>query len=101
MSSSEDTDDFFMCGVVEGFYSRPWSTNQRLDLYGKMKSFGLNTYVYAPKDDAKHRALWRQLYTDSELEFLKRLMSKCEETNVAFIYGISPGLDISYSRWIN
>lgn len=88
----------FLCGVVEGFYSRPWSTEQRLDLYGKMKTFGLNTYVYAPKDDAKHRALWRQLYTDSEIDFLKKLISKCEETNVTFVYGISPGLDISYSQ---
>ncbi len=24
--------------------------------------FGLNTYVYAPKDDAKHRSRWRDLY---------------------------------------
>ncbi len=26
----------------------------------------MNTYVYAPKDDVKHRALWRQLYTTEE-----------------------------------
>ena len=88
----------FMCGVVEGFYSKPWSQDQRLDLYDKMKTFGLNTYVYAPKDDAKHRALWRELYVDSELRYLKKLMSKCEETGVTFVYGISPGLDITYSK---
>ena len=35
----------FLCGVVEGFYSRPWSEDQRLDLYEKMEKYGLNTYV--------------------------------------------------------
>ena len=63
-----------------------------------MKSFGLNAYVYAPKDDAKHRALWREPYSENELKVLKKLMNKCQETHVAFIYGISPGLDISYSQ---
>ena len=26
----------------------------------------LNTYIYAPKDDLKHRAKWRELYTEDE-----------------------------------
>jgi len=94
MANGED----FLCGVVEGFYSRPWSVDQRLDLYEKMEKYRLNTYIFCPKDDTKHRALWRQLYTDSELQFLKRLIDKCRENNVTFVYGISPGLDISYSK---
>ena len=27
---------------------------------------GMNTYMYAPKDDAKHRAFWRDLYSVEE-----------------------------------
>lgn len=27
---------------------------------------GLNTYLYAPKDDCKHRAMWRDLYSVEE-----------------------------------
>ena len=27
---------------------------------------GLNTYMYAPKDDYKHRAFWRELYSVEE-----------------------------------
>lgn len=27
---------------------------------------GLNTYMYAPKDDYKHRACWRELYSVEE-----------------------------------
>ena len=38
------------------------------------------------------------MYTDSELQFLKRLIQKCKDNNVTFVYGISPGLDISYSK---
>ena len=41
MANGED----FLCGVVEGFYSRPWSVDQRLDLYEKMEKYRLNTYV--------------------------------------------------------
>ena len=44
--------------------------------------------LYAPKDDAKHRALWRELYTTKELDALKQLMNKCQENNVIFIYGM-------------
>ena len=32
----------------------------------RMKRSSMNTYIYAPKDDVKHRALWRQLYTKAE-----------------------------------
>ena len=31
-----------------------------------MNKLAMNTYIYAPKDDIKHRALWRQPYTKEE-----------------------------------
>lgn len=51
---------------ILGFYGRPWNTHQRLELFSRMKEFGMNTYLYAPKDDVKHRAYWRDLYTVEE-----------------------------------
>ena len=27
---------------------------------------GLNTYMYAPKDDYKHRQFWKDLYSQQE-----------------------------------
>ena len=57
----------FICGVVEGFYNRPWNQGQRVDLYKKLNTFGLNAYLYAPKGDVKHRALWREPYEEPEL----------------------------------
>ena len=50
---------FAVRGIVEGFYGEPWSHSARLDAIGFLAPRGLNAYVYAPKDDAKHRADWR------------------------------------------
>ena len=51
----------------------------------------------APKDDAKHRSLWRDLYSEEECEDIRELIESCQENQVTFFYGISPGLDIKYS----
>ena len=50
----------FLGGVVEGFYGQVWAQHQRLHLFEQMASLGLNTYFYAPKNDLKHRAIWRE-----------------------------------------
>ncbi len=47
----------FLAGVIEGFYGQPWTQAERFELFDWMASWGLNTYLYAPKDDLKHRAL--------------------------------------------
>ena len=36
-SNSSDSEEEFLCGVVEGFYGRPWTTEQRKDLFTKMQ----------------------------------------------------------------
>jgi len=89
--------EIFFTGVIEGFYNRPWTKEQRLDLFKKLHNYDLNSYLYAPKDDAKHRSLWRELYTEDECAELKELIQSCAENGVIFFYGISPGLDIKYS----
>ncbi|CAL4138125.1 unnamed protein product, partial [Meganyctiphanes norvegica] len=87
----------FVCGVVEGFYGRPWTPEQRKDLFVKQQKWGMNAYLYAPKDDYKHRAYWRELYTVEEAEHLTTLIAEAKRHNVMFYYAISPGLDITYS----
>lgn len=32
----------------------------------RMHNWGLNTYLYGPKDDLKHRLLWREVYSPEE-----------------------------------
>ncbi|KAK7603030.1 hypothetical protein V9T40_003029 [Parthenolecanium corni] len=95
--SSSKTSNF-ICGVVEGFYGRPWTTEQRKDLFQKLKKWGMNSYLYAPKDDYKHRAYWRDLYTVEEAEHLTGLITAAKENAVTFYYALSPGLDITYSN---
>lgn len=97
-NTTNGQDNGFICGVVEGFYGRPWTTEQRKELFRKwaffvficvppligmefiplalmfiwirffilfhrLKRLGCNSYVYAPKDDVKHRLKWREMYT--------------------------------------
>lgn len=59
--------------------------------------FGLNTYVYAPKDDAKHRSRWRDLYSHEESAELTQLIYLSKRYGIKFVYALSPGLDITYS----
>lgn len=88
----------FICGTLEGFYGRPWRLDQRLQLFEWMKEWdGMNTYMYAPKDDLYHRSKWRELYPDKELSVLKNLIQSCHKKELDFIYAIAPGLDIMYS----
>jgi protein O-GlcNAcase/histone acetyltransferase len=87
----------FLGGVVEGFYGKAWSQLERLDLIDRLDELGLNTYFYAPKNDLKHRSVWREAYTDAELASLRELVDACKARGVRFIYGLSPGLDIRFS----
>lgn len=59
---------------------------------------GLNTYLYAPKDDLKHRFEWRTLYNDEEADLLRSLIQSAKNNKVHFVYSISPGIDIVYSQ---
>uniref|UniRef100_UPI0037E95183 protein O-GlcNAcase n=1 Tax=Semicossyphus pulcher TaxID=241346 RepID=UPI0037E95183 len=88
----------FISGVVEGFYGRPWTMEQRTELFKREEKWGLNTYLYAPKDDYKHRMYWRDLYSPEEAEQLIALISAAKQHNIDFVYAISPGLDVTFSN---
>lgn len=87
----------FLAGVIEGFYGQPWSPAERLELFDWMAAWGLNTYLYAPKDDLKHRVLWREPYSEEEAATLRALIRACHQRGLRFIYALSPGLDLRYS----
>jgi hyaluronoglucosaminidase len=84
-------------GVIEGFYGPPWTHAERLDMIAFCGAEGLNTWVYAPKDDPYHRKLWREPYADPQLELLAGLVRACKQHGVEFAYAIAPGLDVCYS----
>ena len=91
----EEAPDTELRGVIEGFYGVAWTHQYRLDLMKFMGHARLNTYIYAPKDDEKHRAKWRILYTSEELAKLQEIVDAAIENRVKFVYAISPGLDIN------
>lgn len=89
--------DGFLSGVIEGFYGQPWTQVERVQLFDWMAAGESNTYVYAPKDDLKQRALWREPYSPTEAGDLQQLVEACVRRGIHFIYALSPGLDIRYS----
>lgn len=82
-------------GVIEGFYGTAYTHEFRKELFAFMGQNKMNAYIYAPKDDAKHRARWRELYTGSELKRMTDLIETANVNHVKFIYAISPGGDIN------
>lgn len=85
---SNAEDNRFLLGLVEGFYGRPFTSEQRKDLFKKLKKYGHQLYIYAPKDDYKHRASWRELYTVEEGENLQSLISSAKANGIDFYYAL-------------
>jgi hypothetical protein len=84
-------------GVIEGFYGKPWSHRDRLDLLRFMGRVGLNTYVYAPKDDPYHRERWREPYPPAEAARLRELVDTARAAGVSLWYAVSPGGTMIYA----
>lgn len=97
-SISKPTQPFFY-GVIEGFYGRQWSWQQRLDYAQFLKDHGFSVYVYAPKGDALLRNQWRKLYPEHEWQQLSVLASRYQQLGVGWGVGLSPlGLAQAYSE---
>lgn len=84
-------------GIVEGFYGKPWTQEQRIDMMAFCEAHGLNAYIYAPKDDPYHREKWREPYPESQIKKLAALIGEAQRHHVKFIFALSPGLDNSYT----
>ena len=63
----------FYSGYIEGYYGRELTWAQRLDLIPVLSKLGLNTYIYAPKEDEYHRSRWKSPYPQSWLKNFKSL----------------------------
>jgi hyaluronoglucosaminidase len=78
-------------GIIEGFYGPPWTWQARLEVSRWCASRGMTHYVYAPKDDPKHRDRWREPYDAAELAGFERLVA---DGALEVGFAISPGLSI-------
>jgi hypothetical protein len=80
-------------GVIEGFYGIPWSWVERERMFATQAMLGLGIYLYAPKDDPLHRALWRQPYPIDDMDRFRALASRARDLGIRMIFGISPFID--------
>ncbi len=85
-------------GIVEGFFGPPWSMAQRKRLFEFGAPRGMNTYLYAPKDDPYHRKLWRRPYPKRQWQQLVQLIRQAQRNNIDFVYGFHPGEGLCFSE---
>ena len=86
-----DHADVVSRGFIEGYYGNPWSTQDRIDLMTWGGYYKLNSYFYAPKDDPKHNAQWRTLYTDEEIETKIRPLAEAgNASKTRFVFALHP-----------
>ena len=87
----KDYADVVSRGFIEGYYGEPWSTEDRINLMKWGGYYKLNSYFYAPKDDPKHNAQWRSLYTEKEIEEkIKPLAEAGNNSKCRFVFALHP-----------
>ncbi|MGA0607257.1 beta-N-acetylglucosaminidase domain-containing protein [Phenylobacterium sp. VNQ135] len=77
-------------GIIEGFFGRPYTWDERADMVRALGPAGYGFYLYAPKADGFLRKRWREPYPDGDLAALGAFASACRETGVRFGVGLSP-----------
>lgn len=58
---------------------------------------GMNTYLYAPKDDPYHRERWREPYPETEWKALLKLIRLAKQYRIDFVYGFHPGKGLCFA----
>jgi hyaluronoglucosaminidase len=84
-------------GIVEGFFGPLWTMSQRARLFEFGAVRGMNTYLYAPKDDPYHREQWTKPYPAKQWHALQRLIRHAQKYGIDFVYGFHPGKGLCFS----
>ena len=84
-------------GVIEGYYGPSYRHEDRLWWLERLGRWGMNLYVYAPKDDALQRSAWRTPYPEDRLREFAGLVEAGARSGVELAFSVSPGLSIEYS----
>lgn len=80
----------FLCGVIEGFYGRPWSHATRLAYAEFLPALGLNTSIYCPKADPFLRKRWREQWPAAQWRQLRELSARYRQCGLYWGPGLSP-----------
>lgn len=82
--------------LIEGFYGRPWSWQERAETVAFLAPYGYRTYLYAPKADTWLRRRWREPHPAEVAEPLAALAATVREAGVRFGAGLSP-----FEAWLD
>lgn len=77
-------------GIIEGFYGRPWSWEERSDSITFLAPHGYQFYHYAPKADPYLRRRWQEPHPEPAARALRELSAVCGDAGVRFGIGLSP-----------
>jgi hyaluronoglucosaminidase len=83
-------------GYIEGYYGRMLSWDERSLILDEMRRLGLNTYLYAPKEDPFHRQEWRAPYPAAWRASFKAFVNHAQKNGIDVIAGMAPGLSFDY-----
>ena len=95
--SSMKIQQFQRRGIVEGFFGPLWSMAHRKAMFKFGSARGMNTYLYAPKDDPYHRERWTEPYPRNQWQALLQLIRHAQALRIDFVYGFHPGKGLCFS----
>ena len=80
----------YRSGVVEGFFGKAWSWQDRHDYAGFLQQHHFNAYLYAPKSDRSLRQEWALPFEPEHQQNLQKLAQHYRHVGVDFGIGLSP-----------
>jgi hyaluronoglucosaminidase len=83
-------------GIIEGFYGKPWSWEERAETVTFLAPHGYRFYLYAPKADPHLRRRWQEDHAPATAERIRGLAAHCRDAGVRFGIGLSP-----YEVWLD
>jgi len=89
------------CGYAEGYYGRLFDWQERKAIVDVLARNNLGRYLYAPKEDIKHRYRWREPYDDAWLQQFADFCAYAKQHAITVIAGVAPGLDFDFGDMPN
>ena len=89
---------FKIRGVIEGFYGKPWTHEQRLKGIDFYADCNMNHFMLAPKDDPWQRFDWRVPFGDEFLLKVSEIQERASFNAIQLSVSLSPGLTVEYSN---
>jgi hypothetical protein len=77
-------------GVIEGFFGRTWTFQERLDYAEFLRANDYHFFIYAPKADKYLRKSWQQEWPDDTASQLQNLIHYYQQAGLDFGIGLSP-----------